>query len=102
MARRRIITVTAQVDLYAVDGHLGTLKEYQDLVAAAHQKHMKIFFDAVPNHVGPKHPWFRIRRCRTGFTGRPSSTSIVLAHARDVLWQTSGREGGQRSVRIAR
>jgi neopullulanase len=45
------------VDLYAVDPHLGTVKEYQELVAAAHQQHMKIFFDAVPNHVGPKHPW---------------------------------------------
>jgi glycosidase len=45
------------VDLYAVDAHLGTLKDYQNLVAAAHQQHMKIFFDAVPNHVGPKHPW---------------------------------------------
>jgi glycosidase len=45
------------VDLYAVDPHLGTLKDYQDLVAAAHQQRMKIFFDAVPNHVGPKHPW---------------------------------------------
>ena len=45
------------VDLYAVDPHLGTLKDYQELVAAAHQQKMKIFFDAVPNHVGPKHPW---------------------------------------------
>jgi glycosidase len=45
------------VDLYAVDPHLGTLKDYQDLVAAAHKREMKIFFDVVPNHVGPKHPW---------------------------------------------
>jgi len=45
------------VDLYAVDRHLGTLKDYQDLVAAAHKQGMKICFDAVPNHVGPKHPW---------------------------------------------
>jgi len=45
------------VDLYAVDEHLGTLKDYQDLVAAAHLEHMKVLFDAVPNHVGPKHPW---------------------------------------------
>ena len=44
-------------DLYAVDAHLGALKDYQDLVAAAHKQGMKIFFDAVPNHVGPKHPW---------------------------------------------
>lgn len=45
------------VDLYAIDLHLGSLKEYQELVAAAHQEKMKIFFDAVPNHVGPLHPW---------------------------------------------
>ena len=45
------------VDLYAVDPHLGTVKDYRDLVAAAHQQKMKILFDAVPNHVGPKHPW---------------------------------------------
>jgi neopullulanase len=45
------------VDLYALEPHLGTLKNYQDLVAAAHKQGMKIFFDAVPNHIGPKHPW---------------------------------------------
>lgn len=45
------------VDLYAVDPHLGSLKDYQDLVAAAHKQEMKIFFDTVPNHVGPLHPW---------------------------------------------
>jgi glycosidase len=45
------------VDLYAVEPHFGNLREYQELVAAAHQKHMKVLFDIVPNHVGPKHPW---------------------------------------------
>lgn len=45
------------VDLYAVDPHLGALKDYQNLVAAAHKEKIKIFFDAVPNHVGPLHPW---------------------------------------------
>jgi neopullulanase len=45
------------VDLYAVEPHLGSLRDYQELVAAAHQQHMKILFDIVPNHVGPKHPW---------------------------------------------
>jgi neopullulanase len=45
------------VDLYAVEPHLGTLQDYQELVAAAHRQHMKVFFDAVPNHVAPKHPW---------------------------------------------
>jgi glycosidase len=45
------------VDLYAVDPHFGALKDYQDLAAAAHLQGMKIFFDFVPNHVGPTHPW---------------------------------------------
>jgi neopullulanase len=44
-------------DLYAVDPHLGTIQDYQNLVAEAHKQGMKVFFDLVPNHVGPKHPW---------------------------------------------
>ena len=47
------------VDLYAIDPHLGSLQDYQELVAAAHKKKIKIFFDAVPNHVGPLNPWVR-------------------------------------------
>jgi neopullulanase len=45
------------VDLYGVEPHLGSLREYQELVATAHQRGMKIAFDIVPNHVGLKHPW---------------------------------------------
>lgn len=45
------------VDEYAVEDHFGTMQDYQDLVAAAHQLGMKVLFDMVPNHVGPKHPW---------------------------------------------
>jgi neopullulanase len=45
------------VDLYAVEPHLGAMKDYQDLVAAAHKQGLKIFFDIVPNHLGLKHPW---------------------------------------------
>jgi glycosidase len=45
------------VDLYAVDPHLGTMRDYQELINAAHTQKMKVLFDIVPNHVGPKHPW---------------------------------------------
>jgi glycosidase len=45
------------VDLYAIDAHLGTIQDYQQLVTEAHKQGMKVFFDFVPNHVGPKHPW---------------------------------------------
>lgn len=47
------------VDLYSVDPHLGTVRDYQELVEAAHKQHLKVFFDIVPNHVGPLHPWLK-------------------------------------------
>lgn len=45
------------VDEYAVEEHFGTLEDLQGLVAAAHAKGIKVIFDFVPNHIGPKHPW---------------------------------------------
>jgi glycosidase len=45
------------VDEYGVEEHFGTQKDLQELVAAAHAKGIKVIFDFVPNHVGPKHPW---------------------------------------------
>jgi glycosidase len=45
------------VDEYGVDEHFGTLADVQQLVADAHAKKMKVLFDMVPNHLGPKHPW---------------------------------------------
>jgi glycosidase len=45
------------VDFYAVDEHLGTLRDFQDLVAAAHARDMKLVLDVVVNHTGPHHPW---------------------------------------------
>jgi glycosidase len=45
------------VDFYGVDDHMGTLREYQDLVAHAHRLGMKVIIDYVINHTGPHHPW---------------------------------------------
>lgn len=59
------------VDLYAVDPHLGSLDEYKDLIAAAHKRQMKILFDAVPNHVGPRHPWVTKPPLPDWFHGTP-------------------------------
>ena len=47
------------VDLYSVDPHLGSLGDYQNLVAAAHKEKIKVFFDAVPNHTSTLHPWVK-------------------------------------------
>ncbi|MDR3746758.1 MAG: alpha-amylase family glycosyl hydrolase [Acidobacteriota bacterium] len=45
------------VDEYSVEDHFGTMRDFQQLVAAAHQLGLKVLLDMVPNHVGPKHPW---------------------------------------------
>ncbi len=47
------------VDLYAIDPHLGSLHDYQELISSAHNLGMKILFDAVLNHTGPNHPWVK-------------------------------------------
>ena len=59
------------VDLYAVDPHLGTIQDYQSLVADAHKLGMKVLFDLVPNHVGPKHPWVTEPPLPDWFHGTP-------------------------------
>ena len=45
------------VDFYALDDHMGSMQEYQALVADAHKLGMKVLIDYVVNHTGPHHPW---------------------------------------------
>ena len=45
------------VDFYAVDDHMGSLQEYQELAGDAHKLGLKVVMDYVVNHTGPKHPW---------------------------------------------
>lgn len=59
------------VDLYAVDPHFGTIQDYQELVAEAHKQGMKMLFDFVANHVGPKHPWVADPPITDWFHGTP-------------------------------
>ena len=76
------------VDLYAVDPHLGTLQEYQELVQAAHKEHMKVFFDAAPNHVGVSHAWVSDPPMPDWFHGRPTE------HLSSLLPLKEGFYGG--------
>ena len=59
------------VDLYAVDPHLGTLDDYKQLASALRLQRLKLFFDAVPNHVGPHHPWVAKPPLPDWFHGTP-------------------------------
>ena len=59
------------VDFYALDDHMGSMQEYQGLVADAHRLGMKVLIDYVVNHTGPNHPWANDPPTSTWFHGTP-------------------------------
>ena len=77
------------VDFYALDDHMGSIQEYQALVADAHKLGMKVLIDYVVNHTGPHHPWAYDPPTPTWFHGTPAHhlepaytfTGLVDPHA---------------------
>ena len=45
-------------DYTGVDPRYGSLSEFDELVAAAHQAQIRVTIDLVPNHCSSEHPWF--------------------------------------------
>lgn len=60
------------VDFYALDDHMGSMRDYQDLVADAHKVGIKVLIDYVANHTGPHHPWANDPPTPTWFHGSPA------------------------------
>ena len=53
-------------DYTGVDPIFGTLADFDRLLAAAHDRKLKLIVDFVPNHSSDRHPWFlESRRSRT-------------------------------------
>ena len=65
------------VDLYAVDPHLGSLQDYQELVTDAHRHGHENFLRRRPQSHRPESSLGeKSAACRTGFTALPRSTPI--------------------------
>ena len=46
-------------DFTAVDPRLGSLADFDELVAEAHGRELRVVLDLVPSHTSIEHPWFR-------------------------------------------
>ena len=46
-------------DHSAIEPQFGTLEDFDALVAAAHERDLRLLLDFVPNHTSDEHPWFR-------------------------------------------
>jgi glycosidase len=55
------------VDFYDVEPRFGTMKEFRELVDAAHQMGIKVVQDQVANHSGPRHPFVANPPTKTWF-----------------------------------
>ena len=45
-------------DYCDVDPIFGSLADFDDLLAAAHERGLRVIVDLVPNHTSDRHPWF--------------------------------------------
>jgi len=46
-------------DYKAVNSAFGTIEDYENLIAKAHEKGIKVIIDLVLNHTSNEHPWFK-------------------------------------------
>ncbi len=86
------------VDLYAVDQHLGTVGDYRELVASAHEMGIKVLFDAVLNHVGPNHPWVKNPPTPDWFHGTPAQHTDSSKGIDSAFYGNSAPPNGKKAA----
>ena len=70
-------------DYTGVDPLFGTLADFDRLIAAVHQRGLKLIVDFVPNHTSDEHPWFL-----------DSRSSRESAKRDWYLWRDPAPDGG--------
>lgn len=67
-------------DYRAVDPLFGTLADFDELLARAHELELKVIVDLVPNHTSDEHLWFR--QARTAAPGSPERARYIFRDGR--------------------
>ena len=49
-------------DYYNIHPDYGTLEDFKELIAKAHQRNIRVITDLVLNHTSDQHPWFKAAR----------------------------------------
>lgn len=70
-------------DYEDVDPIFGTLADFDALVAAAHERDIRVIIDLVPNHTSDAHPWFKEARASRDNPRRDW-----------YIWRDPGPDGG--------
>lgn len=70
-------------DYCNIDPMFGTLASFDQLLAAAHDRGLKVILDFVPNHTSDQHPWFL-----------ESSSSRANPKRDWYLWRDASADGG--------
>uniref|UniRef100_A0A3B3QJC5 Amino acid transporter heavy chain SLC3A1 n=1 Tax=Paramormyrops kingsleyae TaxID=1676925 RepID=A0A3B3QJC5_9TELE len=52
-------------DFREIDPLFGTMQDFEDLLAAMHDRGLKLIMDYIPNHTSDRHRWFQLSRNRT-------------------------------------
>src|SRR5947199_2453853 len=72
-------------DYTGIDPLFGTLADFDALLAAAHERGLRVILDFVPNHSSDEHPWFVESRASRGNPKRDW-----------YLWRDPAPDGGSR------
>ena len=65
-------------DYRDVDPLFGTLADFDDMVARAHELNIRVLVDLVPNHTSDQHSWFQ-----TALAAQPGSPERAFYHFKD-------------------
>jgi alpha-glucosidase len=80
-------------DYTDVDPRFGTLADADALIAAAHERGLRVLLDVVPCHTSIEHPWFREHPERYVWSDRDGPQNNWLASFGGRSWSRDERSG---------